>query len=278
MKNVGIIGFGAIGYEIARSIDSSSPSLARLSFVLDSSLSRLEVAKSLVNEKPKTFSDPDLLFESESYMNTQIIVESASKAAVRDYAKRILIDGKYLIIFSVGELVDQKFLRELESEAMKHSGVIHIPTGAIAGLDAIKSVRYNLEEVTISTTKNPRSLAGAPYFDIYKNIHLQELKESTILYEGDVSKAVELFPSNVNVFAAVTLAAGNITKIKVRIIADPNIRVNRHQIDVRGGFGNLQVITNNIPHTENPRTSQLAVFSAVETVRSACNETFKIGS
>jgi aspartate dehydrogenase len=278
LKNVGIIGFGAIGYQIARSIDSSSLSLARLSFVLDSSLSRLEVTKSLVNEKPKTFSDPDLLFESESYMNTQIIVESASKAAVRDYAKRILIDGKYLIIFSVGELVDQKFLRELESEAMKHSGVIHIPTGAIAGLDAIKSVRNNLEEVTISTTKNPRSLAGAPYFDIYKNIHLQELKESTILYEGDVSKAVELFPSNVNVFAALTLAAGNITKIKVRIIADPNIRVNRHQIDVRGGFGNLQVITNNIPHTENPRTSQLAVFSAVETVRSACNETLKIGS
>ncbi|HZD34266.1 MAG TPA: aspartate dehydrogenase domain-containing protein [Nitrososphaeraceae archaeon] len=278
MKNVGIIGFGAIGHQIARSIDSSFLSLARLSFVLDSSLSRLEVAKSLVNEKPKTFSDSDLLFESESYKNTQIIVESASRAAVRDYAKRILIDGKYLIIFSVGELVDQKFLRDLESEAVKHSGVIHIPTGAIAGLDAIKSVRNNLEEVTISTTKNPRSLAGAPYFDIYKNMDLQELKESTILYEGEVSKAVELFPSNVNVFAALTLAIGNITKIKVRIIADPNIRVNRHQIDARGGFGSLQVITNNIPHAENPRTSELAIFSAVETVRSACNETLKIGS
>lgn len=278
MKNVGIIGFGTIGHRIARSIDSSFLSLARLSFVLDSSLSRLEIAKSLVNEKPKTFSDPDLLFESESYKNTQIIVESASRAAVRDYAKRILIDGKYLIVFSVGELVDQKFLRDLESEAVKHSGVIHIPTGAIAGLDAIKSVRNNLEEVTISTTKNPRSLAGAPYFDIYKNMDLQGLKESTILYEGDVSKAVELFPSNVNVFAALTLATGNITKIKVRIIADPNIRVNRHQIDVRGGFGNLQVITNNIPNPENPRTSELAIFSAVETVRSACNETLKIGS
>jgi aspartate dehydrogenase len=279
LKKVGIIGFGTIGYEIARSIDDSFLSSARMSFVLDSSLDRLEVAKtSLMNYKPKTFSDPDLLFKSESYKDTQIVVESASRAAVRDYAKHILADGKYLIIFSVGELIDQKFFSDLESEAVKHSGVIHIPSGAIAGLDAIKSVRKSLEKVTISTTKNPRSLAGAPYFDIYKNIHLQELKESTILYEGDVRNAVELFPSNVNVFAALTLATGNITKIKVRIIADPNVKVNRHEIIVRGGFGILQVVTNNIPHPENPRTSELAVLSAIETVRSACNGMVKIGS
>ena len=66
-------------------------------------------------------------------------------------------------------------MKELESEAVEHTGVIHIPTGAIAGIDAIKSVRNNLDQLTISTTKNPRSLAGAPYFDIHENIHFQEL-------------------------------------------------------------------------------------------------------
>ncbi len=279
MKKVGIIGFGTIGYQIAKSIDSGYLSLARLSFIVDLSSERLEVAKKLLtNEKPTMFSDPYLLFDSESYESTQIIVESASGAAVRQYAKQILSDGKYLIIFSVGELVDDTLLKELESEAARHTGVIHIPTGAIAGIDAIRSARNNLDEITITTTKNPKSLAGAPYFDIFEDIHLQELSNRTVLYDGDVRKAVKLFPSNVNVFAALALATGNIAKIKVKIVADPNIKVNRHEIDVRGDFGVLQIVASNIPHPENPRTSTLAVLSAVETVRSACYETVKIGS
>ena len=279
MKKVGIIGFGTIGYQIARSVESGYLSLARLSFIVDLSSERLEVAKKLfTNEKPTMFSDPDLLFDSESYKSTQIIVESASGAAVRQYAKQILSDGKYLIIFSVGELVDDTLLKELESEAARHTGVIHVPTGAIAGIDAIRSARNNLHEITITTTKNPKSLAGAPYFDIFEDIHLQELRHRTVLYDGDVRKAVRLFPSNVNVFAALALATGNIAKIKVKIVADPNIKVNRHEIDVRGDFGVLQIVASNIPHPENPRTSTLAVLSAVETVRSACNETVKIGS
>jgi aspartate dehydrogenase len=279
LKKVGIIGFGTIGYQIVRSIDSRFLSPATVSFIVDSSPGRLEVAKtSLTNDKPQLFSDPDLFFNSESYKNTQIVVESASGAAVRQYAKHILSDGKHLIIFSVGELVDDKFMKELESEAVDHTGVIHIPTGAIAGIDAIKSVRNNLDQVTISTTKNPKSLAGAPFCDIYENIHLHELSGSTILYEGGVRRAVELFPSNVNVFAALALAIGDITKINVRIIADPNIKVNRHEIDVKGEFGILQIVANNIPHPENPRTSTLAVLSAIEAVRSACNQTVKIGS
>ncbi|MGA7368786.1 MAG: aspartate dehydrogenase [Nitrososphaeraceae archaeon] len=279
LKKVGIIGFGTIGHQIARSIDSGFLSPARLSFIVDSSLGRLEVAKkSITNDKPHLFSNPDLLFHSEPYKNTQIVVESASRAAVRQYAKKILSDGKYFIIFSVGELVDYTFMKELESEAEEHTGVIHIPTGAIAGIDAIKSARNNIDQVTITTTKNPKSLAGAPYFDIYKNIPLQELSNRTVLYEGDVRSAVELFPSNVNVFAALALATGNITKIKVKIIADPNIKVNRHVIDVKGEFGILKIVASNIPHPENPRTSMLAVLSAIEAVRSACNETVKIGS
>lgn len=280
MKKVGIIGFGTIGSQIARSIDREGlSSLASLSFIVDSSLDRLKVASmSLPNSVPQLFSNADSLFHSESYKTTQVVVESASGIAVRQYAKSILSDGKYLVIFSVGELVDDKFMRELELEAVEHGGIIHIPTGALAGIDAIKSVRSNLDQVLISTTKNPKSLAGAPFFDIYENIRLGELRDRTVLYEGNVRKAVELFPSNVNVFAAVSLATGNISRIKVRIIADPSITVNRHEIEVKGDFGLLQIIANNIPHPENPRTSTLAVLSAIETIRSACNPMIRIGT
>lgn len=279
MKNVGIIGFGTIGYEIAKSIDSNVIPSARLSFVVDTSPDRLELASSsLRNTKPSTFSDPDSLFRSDAYKDTHIVVESASRVAVRQFARRILSNGKYLIIFSVGELIDEMFMKELESVASSHAAVIHIPTGAIAGIDGIKSARNHLDRLTISTIKSPKSLAGAPFFNIHREIRLAELTVRTVLYEGNVREAIELFPSNVNVFAALALATGDINKISVRIIVDPSIEVNRHEIVAMGNFGIIEIVANNVPHFENPKTSMLAVLSAIESVRSACNESIRIGS
>ena len=86
LKKVGIIGFGTIGYQIARSIDKRILSSARLGFIVDSSHGRLEIAKStLTNDKPQTFSDADSFFHSQEYKDTPIVVESASGVAVRQY-------------------------------------------------------------------------------------------------------------------------------------------------------------------------------------------------
>lgn len=279
MKNVGIIGFGTIGSQIARSVDNKTLSLAKLSFIIDSSLDRLDLANSsLKNEKPLLISDPDDLFSSDAYNDTHIVIESASRAAVRQFSRKILSDGKYLIVFSVGELVDEDFMKSLASEARAHGATILVPSGAVAGIDAVKSARDHLDQLTISTTKSPKSLAGAPFFDIHTELQLNELTHRTILYEGNVRKAVDLFPSNVNVFATLALATGDINKIRVRIIADPNIEVNRHEIVMRGRFGSLEIVVNNVPQLENPRTSRLAALSAIELVRSACDEPVRIGT
>lgn len=279
MKNVGIIGFGSIGSQIARSVDNRTLSLAKLSFVIDSSLNRLDFANSsLKNEKPLLISDADDLFSSDAYNDTHIVVESASRSAVRQFSRKILSDGKHLIIFSVGELVDEVFMRSLASEAKAHGATILIPSGAIAGIDAVRSARDHLDQLTISTTKSPKSLAGAPFFDIHTELRLNELTHRTVLYEGNVRNAVDSFPSNVNVFATLALAAGDMSKIRVRIIADPNIEVNRHEIVMRGRFGLIEIVVNNVPQLENPRTSRLAALSAIEAVRSACDEPVRIGT
>jgi len=41
---------------------------------------------------------------------------------------------------------------------------IYLPSGAIAGLDAIKSIKDELDSLTITTTKHPRSLKGVKSF------------------------------------------------------------------------------------------------------------------
>lgn len=279
MKNVGLIGCGTIGYEIARSIDNQQIPSAKLSFVVDTAIDRLRLVKStLLNEKPIIFSDPESLFRSDVYKGTHIVVESANRAAVRQYARRILSSGKHFIIFSIGELIDEMFMKELESLAVVNAAIIHIPTGAIAGIDALKAVRSHLDRLVISTTKSPKSLAGAPFFKMHRDINLSNFSVRTVLYEGSVQEAIELFPSNVNVSAALALAIGDIDKILVRILVDPSIDVNRHEIVACGKFGNLQITANNTPHVDNPKTSMLAVLSGIESVRSACSETIRIGS
>jgi aspartate dehydrogenase len=279
LKNVGLIGCGTIGCEIARSIDNQKIPSAKLSFMVDTSTDRLRFVNStLRNEKPIIFSDPESLFRSDVYKGTHIVVESASRAAVRQYARKILSSGKHLIIFSIGELIDEKFMKELKSLAVVNAAVIHIPTGAIAGIDAIKAVRSHLDRLVISTTKSPKSLAGAPFFKMHRDIILSNLSVRTVLYEGSVQEAIELFPSNVNVSAALALAIGDIDKILVRILVDPSIDVNRHEIVASGKFGVLQITANNTPHVDNPKTSMLAVLSGIESVRSACSGTIRIGS
>ena len=47
-------------------------------------------------------------------------------------------------------------------------------SGAIAGLDGLKSVKDELESLSITTTKHPRSLKGAKFFET-SDINLDEI-------------------------------------------------------------------------------------------------------
>ena len=66
---------------------------------------------------------------------------------------------------SGGALLDES-VYEIISEACKEfKKTVYLPSGAISGLDALKSVRNELESVTITTTKHPDSLKGAKLFE-----------------------------------------------------------------------------------------------------------------
>ena len=64
----------------------------------------------------------------------------------------------------------------------------------------------------------------------------------------------------------------------VRINVDPNTTKNIHEISATGKFGKLKTIIENVPDKTNPRTSRLAVLSAIETIRSICTDEIKIGT
>jgi aspartate dehydrogenase len=119
----------------------------------------------------------------------------------------------------------------------------------------------------LRTTKPPKALENAPYLK-EKNISLKDLKEKKLVFQGNALQAIRGFPANVNTAVAVSLAGIGAEKTTVEIVADPQSTRNIHEISAEGEFGKLYFKVENLPSPENPRTSLLAAFSAIATLKS----------
>ena len=273
-----LIGCGAIGSELAVAIDSGkvgSATLVALFDTIEDAAQRLRMR--LQNDNVAIFSNFSELTSSPEFKVADIVIEAASQTAAKNFSRSVVEFNKDLLLMSVGALADELFLSQLLSVISMNGKHIYIPSGAIAGIDAIKSVKGMLDSVTLTTTKNPSALAGAPFFTS-DPARLKSMKKKTLVYQGTAADAVNKFPANINVAAVLSLAGLGIQETKVKIIADPHITVNQHQIEAAGAFGRMAITVRNIPSPNNPKTSFLAVLSAIECLRSICSPGIKVGT
>ncbi|MDF0590346.1 aspartate dehydrogenase [Candidatus Methanocrinis natronophilus] len=266
---IGLVGCGAIGTEIARAIDRGDIK-ASLVGVFDRNARRAEELGRSLSEQPRVFELTDLVERSD------IVVEAASQRAVPEVAEATLERGRDLMIMSVGALLDGELRERVEDLAICHRCRVYIPSGAISGLDGLKSASSgDIELVTLTTIKNPQGFVGAPYIK-EREIDLDAITEARVIFEGSAEEAVAAFPANVNVAATLSLAARG-AKVMVKIVADPDTKVNIHQITAEGNFGRITTRVQNVPFPRNPKTSYLAALSAIATLRSIA-EPIKIGT
>ncbi len=249
MIKVGIVGMGVIGTHIAQAITTGIPGVA---------LAGVTVRNSGTARGHRALTLDRLIAESD------LIVEAATQAALREFAPSVLAAGRHLMVLSVGGLVG--VLDEWARLAEKHGCLILIPSGAIAGLDGMKGAREGtITSVTMETRKPPRGLRGAPWIEQQK-IDLDAITEETLVFEGPATEAVKAFPANVNVVAAVSLASIGPDKTRIKVFAVPGQKRNQHRITVEGGFGRLGIEIENEP-SENPRTGRLSYLSAIAMLR-----------
>ena len=192
-----------------------------------------------------------------------LIVEAASPGAVVEIVPKVLESKRDVIIMSLGALMDQDLKHHLEDLARKNHSRIYMPSGAIAGLDGVKSASIGeIREVNLVTRKPPRSLGIST--DTEK-----------VLYDGKASGAVRKFPANINVAAALSIACG--MEADVKIVADPKIDRNCHEIHVVGDFGEITTTTQNMSCKTNPKTSLLAAYSVIKLLKTL-NEHSRLGT
>lgn len=186
----------------------------------------------------------------------QLVIEAASQEALRQLAPRVVGAGLPIVALSVGALGDDAFLAEIVRLAKERGGHLHVPSGAIAGLDALRgAMEAGLDEVTLITAKPPAGFG------------LTNVREPRVLYEGPAREAVQKYPKNVNVAAALSLAGIGFERTRVRIVADPTLTANTHTIVAKGAFGEMTCRVENRPSPDNPASSHLAALAVLALVR-----------
>jgi len=266
---IGIIGCGTIGFQLAEAIEKRFSHQARLFALCDSNTGMAESLRAISLSKPKILSIDELIKESD------LVVESAKAEIAYEIAHKSIKAGKDIMLMSVGGIL--AYADELFSLARDRQCHIYLPSGAIAGLDAVKAAGIaKIEKATLVTRKPLEGLRDAPYL-AKKRIDLSKITKETVIFEGRAADAVGAFPKNINVCAALSLAGIGAEKTTVKIVTSPEYTANSHEIELEGDFGILLTRTVNIPSPTNPKTSYLASLSAIATLKNIL-DVVKIGT
>ena len=257
MVRIGLVGCGTIGSRLARALQRHYPTHARITALHDVQRSRALALQRHLHPTPPIVSLPELLRRS------RFVVEAASAEAAREIVPRALRAGRDVFVMSVGGLLQDQRWRTLARRAGRK---VYVPSGALAGLDGVAAMAVGrIRRMSLTTRKPPKALAGAPGLGRAAR-RLERLTKPLVVFDGSPAEVVRRFPQNTNVAAALTLSGGDAaTRRRVRVVADPTVHRNIHELEVESDCGRIRCRIESRP-SANPKTSELAVRSAIATL------------
>ncbi len=253
---VGIFGVGSIGQYIASALDAKRIDV-QLVAIADLEAQKAEAFAASLTSRPKIVPLYELI------QRTDLVVEAAGQETLPEFVPKALAAARDMMIMSVGGLLGHE---DWFQQAGEKGCRIYVPSGAIAGLDGIKSASMGCVQSAVLTSRKPISALRGTRYVVEHNMQLDSLSEETMIFEGTAEEAARAFPTTSNVAASLRLAVGQNVPVRVRVMAVPGGSKNVHEIRVQGEFGKLAVDVENVPSKANPRTSQLAAFSALATL------------
>lgn len=253
IQNITLIGFGAIGRTLVqRSADW--PGL-RITHVV---VPDAHAAEARANADAMR---ADVAIVATVPHDTDLVVECAGHQALTEHVLPALLRGTECAVLSIGALSEPGLPEQLADAAAKGGTQVHLLSGAIGGVDAIAAARIaGLDAVTYTGRKPPSGWRGTPAEQV---ADLDRISEPTVILEDSAREAARLYPKNANVAATISLAGLGLDATRVRLVADPTVTENIHEIEVRGAFGEMRVTMRGRPLPDNPKTSALTVLSAL---------------
>lgn len=244
--DVVLIGFGAIGQAICRQLQGSA--LITVSHVVVRAVGVSDAMSAIEGMRAP------IRVVTEVPLGTQLCLECAGHEALSTHVMEALRRGVECAVLSTGALTEPGLPERLSDAALQGGTQVHLLSGAIGGMDALAAARLGgLDKVTYTGRKPPASWSPAPV----------STREITVILQASAREAARLYPKNANVAATIALAGLGLDKTQVRLISDPSVTTNVHELYAKGAFGEMRIEFRGKPLADNPKTSALTVLSAL---------------
>lgn len=252
---VGIAGLGTIGLPVARWLDAAGKDLG-LTLAGVAARDEARAAERIAS----LASPPPVLGLAELVEASDIVLEVLPPERFAEVAYPAVEAGRILMPLSVTQLLEHW---DLVAIAGCTGARIIVPTGALIGFDAVRAAaKARIDSVTMVTRKPPRGLQKAPFVQ-EQGLDLLSLSEPMKLYEGSVREAARMFPANVNVAVALSLAGIGPDRTCYQVWADPGVDRNTHEIEVEADVARFSMRIAIVPTEENPATGQIVAPSVI---------------
>lgn len=253
---IALIGYGAIGREIARRLDSHASGTGIAAVLVRAGSESRGRAERDGFETVITLAD--LLRSS-----PDIVVECAGAGPLAEYCLNIIGAGFDLAAASASALVDDRLRDRIDAAGSASGGRLLIASGAIGGLDALSAMRLaGLHKVVYRGVKPPAAWRGTPAETL---CDLSRTDGATTFFTGSAREAATLFPKNANVVASVGLAGIGLDRTEVEMVADPSVTQNGHLLEAIGETGSIGFRVSGNVSPDNPKTSMLTAYSLLNT-------------
>jgi aspartate dehydrogenase len=252
---VGLLGVGAIGEFVLDATSKGQAGEAQIVAVA----ARGSAASKAVASK---YGVPYVAADDLPNHNVRVIVEAAGHASLIQHGLGYVRRGVDLVVLSAGALSDDDLLASLIRACRESGARMYVPSGGIAGMDGLKALMIAGAEVSMTTRKPPRAWKSIAYVE-QLGVDLDHMTEPVVLYDGEARRGVKYFPQNVNIAAVLSLAGAGFDRTKLRVVADPTIDKNIHEIRASGPTGSMTVKMENVPVPSNPKTAWQAALSSV---------------
>jgi len=156
------------------------------------------------------------------------LVEAASPAAMKELALPALKNGTSIVTLSIGALADEAFYSEVVKTAKENGTRIHIVSGATGGFDVLRTAALmGNASASFFNEKGPNALKGTAVYDGA----LQT--EQRVVFSGNATEAIGMFPTKVNVAVAASLASVGPNKMKMSMQSTPGFVGDTQRVEIR---------------------------------------------
>ena len=227
MKKLVIVGCGHLAEIVADALIKGILSDYELVGVYSRTASKAEriVAKMQEHGKP-CVACPTI--EELLALRPDYLVESASPAAMKELALPALKNGTSIVTLSIGALADVVFYQQVIETAKANGTRVYPVSGATGGFDVLRTA-YLMGNASARffNEKGPNALKGTAVYD-------EALQtEQRVVFSGNATEAIQMFPTKVNVAVAASLASVGPDNMQVSMQSTPGFVGDTQRVEIK---------------------------------------------